>query len=89
MLEKHTPASGLNAICKLAYVKHSALEGSMEVNPGWFEAAITYTQPVKLLFDSWLPGPVPGLCPLLLQVRADLMGFILLLFLDPCPSELI
>lgn len=87
MLEKHSPGPGLNTVCKLAYVKHTALEGSMEMNPGWFEAAITLHSAYETVFFSWLLGPVPWLCPLLIQVRADLMGLVLLLLLDPYPAS--
>lgn len=65
MLEKHTPAPRF-AVCKLVCVKHTALEGSMEMNPGWFEAAIALHSACETfcLLAAW-PSPmaVPTAAP--------------------------
>jgi len=57
------------------------------MNPGRFGAAVTLCSAYEtLFFASCLPGTVLWLCPQLHQMRADLMGFALPLFLAPCPA---
>lgn len=63
MLEKRSPAPGLNIVCKLACVKHTALEGSMEMNPGWFEAAITLHSACETAFCLLAAWPSPIAVP--------------------------
>lgn len=63
MLEKHTPVPGINTVCKVAYVKHTALERSMEMDPGWFEAAITLRSDCESAFCLLAAWPSPMAVP--------------------------
>lgn len=86
MLEKHTPAPSLNAVCKLAYVKphYPGREHGGESWLVWGCHYLTLGLWNSGFFASWLPGTVPWLCPPLHKVRADPVGFAL--FLAPCPA---